>query len=706
MPKVFKRLIGFISVVLLLCSLTVSAAAEETYNYSYRGKKQVSPAAYDAIYDVSDFKEAGALKNPEDMIFDSNLNRIIIADTGNDRIVVTDTEFKPIKVISEFINNGVKDSIKSPMGVCSTDDGYLYVADTGNNRILIFDKKYRFYKELPPLDPKILPKDFSYTPKSIAVDSAKNIYVISKNTNMGVLSLEPDGSFVGFIGAQRVSANALELLWRSFMTEEQLERSESFVPVEYSNITIDNKGFIYVTCANIDRYDLYSAVWSRDKSATYAPIKKLNPSGTDVLSRNGFFPPVGDIGFDAYESSDAVSPSQITEVAVLNYGMYSIVDSSQGKIFTYDTNGNLLYAFGGTGEVLGLYNALNAVAYNGDYMYTLDSYDSSITVSQKTVYAKQIDNVIGLQESREYDKAKTAWAEIAKLNNNFDFAYLGMGKIAMEDGNYKEAMSYFKLIEDKQNYSKAFKQYRQEQLDKWGVFVFLGIIVAVFAVIKVFAVINSYNRKLSYMPATGKLKDNVLYGFYSMMHPFAGYWGIKHEKRGSFKAAVIFWIWMIFSSIFSTMGVGYLAKNDNVSIVSSFSSLAIPLLLWCISNMCFTTLMDGKGNFKDVFTAVGYSLLPYNLVTIPCALISHFLVSDELSILSLFATIAFYWSIGLVFLSMMTVHEYTFGKNTVVTALTILGMAIILFILLIFFNLVGRVQMLIVNIINELVYRI
>ena len=707
MTKKIKALVSLFAAVFLLCGLAVSASSYETYNYSYYGKKQVSPAAYEALYDISDFNNgAEVLKNPEDIIYDKVFKRIVIADTGNDRVVVTDENFKIIKIIGSFKNENITDALKTPMGVFATNDGYLYVADTGNNRILIFDKDYNLYKELPPLEASILPDDFTYSPKSIAVDSAKNVYVISRNTNMGVISLNQDGGFTGFIGAQRVSVNALEMVWRSFMSEEQLDRSESYVPVEYSNVTIDSKGFIYVTCANIDRYDLYSAIWARDKSATYAPIKKLNPSGTDVLRRNGFFPPVGDINFDAYDSGeDAIDPSQITEVSVLDYGMYSLVDSSQNKIFTYDSNGNLLYAFGGKGEMLGLYQTLGSIAYNGDYIYALDSYASSVTVLQKTSYAKQIDNVISLQEAREYQKAKTEWTEIAKLNNNFDFAYLGMGRIAMEDGKYKEAMSYFKLIEDKADYSRAFKAYRQEILDKWGVVVFIAVIAVTFLIIKIFSKIGAYNKKLSYMPATGRLGDNVLYAFYSMNHPFAGYWGIKYEKRGSFKAAIIFWIWTAVSSIFGTMGVGYLKRADNVTIVSALTSIIIPLLLWCISNMCFTTLMDGKGSFKEVFTAVGYSMLPYNLVTIPCALISHLLVTDELSILSLVTTIALYWSIGLIFLSMMTVHEYSFGKNLVVSVLTIIGIAIILFILLIFFNLIGKVQMLIVNIINELTYR-
>ena len=37
-------------------------------------------------------------------------------------------------------------------------------------------------------------------------------------------------------------------------------------------------------------------------------------------------------------------------VVVRNQGIYSILDSVRGRIFTYDHEGNLLYIFGGLGS--------------------------------------------------------------------------------------------------------------------------------------------------------------------------------------------------------------------------------------------------------------------------------------------------------------------------------------------------------------------
>ncbi|MCQ2450270.1 MAG: YIP1 family protein, partial [Clostridia bacterium] len=486
--------------------------------------------------------------------------------------------------------------------------------------------------------------------------------------------------------------------------EEQLARSESYVPVEFSNLTIDAKGFVYVTCGDIDTYSLYSAIKSRSTESTYAPIKKLNPSGKDVLKRKGFFPPVGEIQFNAYGGSGG-SQSNIAEVALLDNNMYVLLDNAHNKLFFYDSSGDLLYAFGGAGDSIGLYTTLASVAFKGDEMFCLDSADLTITVSKKTEYGKLLDKVIGLQEARQYDETKKMWNSIISKNNNFDIAYLGIGKVNLEKGNYKEAMEYFRLIGNKDYYAKAYNLYREEFLAKYGIYIFFAVIAIVLLLIKLFMAISRFNSKRLEEPARGKFGDELLFGFYTIVHPFGGYYALKHEKRGSVRAATVFWVLTGISSVVSTLGACYLQRGDNPSLIGALSNTVFPLLLWCISNMCFTSLMDGKGSFKDVYIAVGYSTVPYVMLMIPCTLISYVLVSDELAILSLVTGLALYWSIGLVLLGMMTVHDYSFGKNIIVTILTIIGIAFILFILLIFFNLIGRVQALIVNVINEISYR-
>ena len=692
--------------MLILPMFTLNVTAEapyDTYTYSYSGDVQISPAAYEPELKTVDFGEAGTLKYPKDILYDKTRDYIFIADTGNNRIIVTDKNFRLLKIISEFDNNGKTETFNAPYGVFVNKKGNLYVADSKNARIVIFDKDFNFLKILPPLSADVLPEGFSYNPTAVATDNADNVYVVSMNTNMGIISLDPDGNFEGFFGAQEANVNPITALWKNIMSEEQLERSKSNVSVEYSNLTVDEKGFVYVTCEDIDRYKLYSAVKERSTSSAYAPIKKLNPAGTDVLVRNGFFPPVGDINFTAYKDDPA--PSKINDVELLDNGMYALLDTLQNKIFVYDSSSNLLYAFGGKGEAAGLYTSLTALTWNDGKFYMLDSFDGSVTVLSSTEYGSLIDEVIGYQETMQYAKADSLWQTIIACNNNFDMAYLGLGKIALEKGEYQKAMDYFKLIGDKTYYEKAYKLNREGVLQKAGFITFIVIIVIVALVAWLISKVSKYNESLTEHPHSGKFKDEVIFGFYVMRHPFNGFWGLKAEKRGSIRAATFWMVLTGVSAVFASLGACYLQKDPDASVVSALSNTVFPLLLLMASNMCFTTLMDGKGSFKNVYVAVCYSTVPYAVCTIPITLISHVLISDELTILNLFSSVIIVWVLLLVFCGLMTIHDYSFGKNIVVSVLTVLGIGFMLFIMIIFISLTGKVISLVTSIVTEVAYR-
>src|SRR5690606_41207783 len=93
-----------------------------------------------------------------------------------------------------------------------------------------------------------------------------------------------DLSFLGYIGTNEVRRNYYEIIWRTFSTKEQLSQMVLFIPTEFSNLDIDHKGFVYATNIDIN---------------TQTPIKRLNPSGEDVLKRFGYFHVKGDIRFRA-----------------------------------------------------------------------------------------------------------------------------------------------------------------------------------------------------------------------------------------------------------------------------------------------------------------------------------------------------------------------------------------------------------------------
>jgi hypothetical protein len=74
------------------------------------------------------------------------------------------------------------------------------------------------------------------------------------------------------------------------------------------------------------------------------------------------------------------------------------------------------------------------------------------------------------------------------MNGNYDLAYIGIGRAALRQGDYKTAMKYYKLKHYRVGYSKAFQFYRKQVMEEnlWKVLLILAIIIIVPIVVKYF----------------------------------------------------------------------------------------------------------------------------------------------------------------------------------------------------------------------------
>ena len=67
----------------------------------------------------------------------------------------------------------------------------------------------------------------------------------------------------------------------------------------------------------------------------------MNPMGSDVLRRMGSVDPNGDI--ELPDADEKPVRSVLTDICVGRGGVYSVLDTRQGRVFTYDNDGNMLY---------------------------------------------------------------------------------------------------------------------------------------------------------------------------------------------------------------------------------------------------------------------------------------------------------------------------------------------------------------------------
>ena len=317
-----KRIVKAIFVIFFtaaLLGITVFAASTPylTYTYSANGEVLDSPAAYvpDRRVNYLDMGLSESLNAPSD-IFTHN-GKIYIADTGNNRIVICDSNFKVESTITSFVNEqGVPSTFGNPQGVFVNDE-LIYVADTYNKRIVVFDHALNFVQTYYSPAADEMSSDQIFHPVALAVDEFGRMYIVSDQATLGIIVITTEGRFLGFIGGQKSDMTAWEILWRNFMTDAQRAQQFANVGIAYNNIAINEDGFVYVT-VDLDAQDIESFITSGD--ADYAPVKLLNPSGNDIMLRNGFWPPAGEIKTNSYVSGG--DPSKIVDVASGPNGMW------------------------------------------------------------------------------------------------------------------------------------------------------------------------------------------------------------------------------------------------------------------------------------------------------------------------------------------------------------------------------------------------
>jgi hypothetical protein len=235
------------------------------------------------------------------------------------------------------------------------------------------------------------------------------------------------------------------------------------------------------------------------------------------------------------------------------------------------------------------------------------------------------------------------------------------------------------------------------------------IIAAIVLVVKFFGYAKKVNKKAATDGRERKtFWQELMYGFYTIFHPFDGFWDLKHEKRGSVRGAIFFILLAIATFYYQAIGQGYLLDPyaTLASVWAQVLGVLVPLFLFVLANWCLTTLFEGEGSFKDIFIAAGYCLLPIPLLVIPTTIYSNFCISTETDIIGFISTFAFIWLGLLLFFGTMVTHDYSMGKNVITVLGTVVGMVFIMFLAVLFTTLVGKIVGLITNIVDEIQYRL
>lgn len=685
---------------------TISAAPYRSYNYDYWEEVIPSPNPYlpERVIDVNQY--VGDLRD----IYICDGSKIWLADSGNNLIAVLDEAGELINIIKSFNTDRGSDKFNSPQGVFVSKDRVIYVADTGNQRIVKLNETGDFLgfiklEQEQIDDAGIFTEGFRFRPRSIGKGVGDKLFVISSGVYDGIMEFSEEGIFNGFIGAPRVAPSLIDLFWSRMATEEQRARRKLFIPVEFSNLDINEKGFIYTTVSGSEDED--------------EAVKRLSPAGVDSLIRTGKVPLIGDVNFPS--NLDPYSgPSTFVDITVRAHGIFSALDSKRGRVFTYDNYGNLLYVFGGSGNFAGMFQRPSAIDHLGDKIFVADRGKNTITVFRPTEYAQSIHDAIDYYENGHFEQSAEKWRQVLELNSSNEMAYSGIGRNYFLEQNFEEAMYYFQLGEDRENYSKAFNYYRSGIMTENANNIIMFIIALVIVIVLLVKLSVPQKIKAQISAATtrestetrGKIKDvfhGVSYAGHIIFHPFDGFWDLKHEKRGNVISASVLLALVILSLLFSWFNTGFIFNTRDVrsvNIIRETLSILLTFGLWSIVNWGFTTLTDGKGSLKDIYIYSAYALTPIILIIVPLTIATNYMIIDESYFYYLFMSFSIIWSMGLLFFGTLVTHDYSLPKGVLSVIIIIIGIVVVAFLGLLFFMVIDRLIYFFIDLYHEIVYRI
>lgn len=684
------RILIILAAFLIICQNVVLAEGT-SFNYTYNKWDHAIPtaAAYLAANAYTgNMLGVGPFEKPQDM-FVTKSKELYILDSGNNRLVVFDSEFNHITTIFPKNPDGSELKFQEATGMFIDDKEQIFIADKKAKTVYIFDKDGVLKNQINSPKSDILPPKFDYAPIKVVVTSAGVINVISANTSTGALQFDSNLEFTGFYGSERVAVTPkllADVFWKKILSKKQAAGMTRNVPTSYINFDIDDEDFVYTIRGGV---------------GGGGRVRKLNMLGRNVLSSStGNEAWFGDKESYFDFQKNIVIDSALTDIAIDDEGFITVLDNTRGRLFQYDQYSNLLFAFGGISNQLGNFASPVAIDTIGKNILVLDQKYKNITVFKPTDFGKNVRLAVSLYNDGRYNEALIPWTNVLKADANYELANIGIGKAYAKMGKYKEAMAYYKIGQDTTGYSGAFEEYRDANIRRYFPWIMIGVL-ALISLYIIMSTLRANKKRNEYNIEISKFK----FPFYCMFHPFKGYTELKFERKGSVLISNIILILFFIVSIINRQVTGFHFNTnlvDQFNLFVAFIKTIGVFVIWVICNWSISTLTDGEGKFGEIWVFSSYALLPYINTLIFLTLISNILVLRESAFYSMASTIGSCWFITSTLMAVKEVHQFDMKKTIINIFITLLGIFLVALLVAVAYSMFTQLVSFIFMIYNEL----
>ncbi len=659
---------------LILGSTAIAETPYRTYTVDGYGYVLETQSAYNPASAITKVGETSFV-TPMDMAIGNDGN-LYIADAGAHVVMVSTVDGEEVRMIGEG-------TLQSPTGVFVSDDDKVYIADKDAKKVFVYDLEGTLLNEYGKPDSPIYGSTMDFRPIKVVANSTGTMYVICEGNMNGIVQISPvdGGSFLGYFGTNYTSLSPFQILQRLILTDAQRAQMLSNIPSTPTNLHIDEEGLIYT-------------VTQGDKDMA---LKKLNIAGKNMLDSDPYW---------------ADLPAAVTTGQYHNM----LVADSDGYIYEYNEEGELLFMFGGRDDGrqrIGLCNKVEAIAVDvSDRIYLLDSDKRQVHIFTPTEFTNLLHEALYLFSKGRYTESKEPLEKVLQMNSMFDYANQAMGHAYLQEENYTEALRYFKLAKSADGYSDAFWEVRNIWIRNYlvlavAVIVILAVALSLYKKRQLvrYGVDGAPARLSQKVPLLGSIK----YSLHFMRHPFDGCYGVKREGKASFACANILLAAYIIVSIIEKYFSGFLVKTvreGRYDIITDIGTVLVIFAGLTLCNYLVVTINEGEAFLKELYCAYAYCLTPFIIIKPFVVILSNVLTYNEVFLISFANIIVLVWIVILLLISVKEMNNFTVKETAKALALTAFTVLILSLLICIIYVLFSQVIDFISSVLREVVYRI
>ena len=696
--------------VMLSAATPVSAYDGTSYVTNGTSERQYVPDSYviaDIINNIGDPENRqNAFKKPLDLFIDKDDN-LYIVDSGNSRVVKYNADHECIAI---FKCPGK--AFKNPQGIFVGDDGDMYVADTDNNRIVHLDPEGNLIEEFTNPESDLSTGDV-FTPSKLVISETGYIYVVRGEN---IMAIDGNGTFRGYYGQTNIGYNLAEVLTRMFASDEQKLFVKKRLASSYVNLTYGDDGMIYAT--SMEREE--------------GEIKKLNAIGNNIyrkyktvgntlqnpiktwIDNNILKAVVAGQSFkfgEYFDDNGMYMEPLFADICVDKNGIVTVIEQHTGKVYQYDQDGRMLVAFGGMGEKKGTFTRPVAIDVDSKgNLYILDQINANVQIFEPTDFIKCIHEATSTYNNGDYQKSYDLWRQVLTVDENYDLAHIGIANTYYKQGEYTKAMDEAKIVGDRDVYTLAFDKYKYVVLRAHFlpiILLALAIIVVTLVLIRIFlkASNKGYWEFISDKSSKMSIRRGIAYSFYALFHPFDAMEGLKwnRDRINRLVPFIIFALAYVVRMAYLYVVHFPLASIEIEDVNPWFElvKLLIVPISWIPASFMATSISGGESKIREITFASAISLTPFIVINLPLMFLSNIMSKSQKSWYGVFTALAYFGLFLVLFIAMMVLNNYTFGKTCAMMFMSAFLMLVLWLVLLLCYVLTGRMIQFVISIINE-----